>query len=1561
MEEQKYYELIQALSLVEENSISVELIVEQINPNYIDSLGNNYFHYLSNYSFKEFCFYEYNPTDNEIIKIDKYNSLLNQYLKRIKSYVNSLIIINCNISLENYEEHTPLDLCFIKQNYYMANELINYFQNYGPLFDGKKLNILYINNCIEEECINFILSLFSNVNPGDDMIRIYLRKSIENEGITTPLISIFRDYHQNIYNKFKEFIKINIAQYLIKDNLDILSSDEIKKEILTKSVSDINNFCITDFYNLYTTLIQFGAEINFAAINENKCLSAFMYLMAYPMIPEIHKFITINNIDINYQDYFGRTPLIHLINNKKNIINISRDVYYGAFNELINKEAADLSKRDKNGISSFLLCLLNDYYEDAKEIYNKHIDKLLSDFNLDFLLFFMIKMNTNKFNEDFIIKINKIFGNEINYNYIDDINKRTFLHYFFMFYSNNYDIYIKILNYMMNLIKDQNKKDIFNRNCLFYLFIDFSGDSKKIEDPYKILEFCLSNNLFQISINEKDIFRNSLLNYSIKGGFMESMKVLLKYGSILDYSINDEGNNIFAISLMANNDIFFYIYNMNKIPNILEQKVFVMQQNYDFFLILIDKKFDDSVDNEKDNNLKLSMYDFFHNPDLILDASYNIEQKKKINKFYKKIDFEKMENSLIPLNHENHFSSLNLLNELQIKAINNYYNENFNYQFENPLKKTSTKIDNKNILNIIKILKYPHKYIEIVRSQMKCIFSGSISHYLINNKKVDMILKLNEILKKNEISMCKIYLELNDTKNLIINMKNIINKYNEDNLKALKTDEGQNIFHILSMISQVEDNELDYIYDKLNKYKIDNLYDSFGNTPMYYACNKLNKKFIEKYSNYIFGEKINSNINFDLFLETKNNKIPLTELYKQLNLEDNDLLSLLIELAVKEKIGDITYIIFYLVKKYNSSQKNYFFESYNSNLSNSKYIIRIIGLYQYLVNVLGYNIMFEDENGNSPFMLCVINNNYDFLFDVLLPEKKKNYIDKFDSQNKEGKTIIHLIIQSKIINKKEILIQMLNEEFNYNIIDNKQLLPIDYALLNKENEIYEILKNKYEKDGILIEKKFLYNFYKDSDELFNQSIINSSKYQQYDDLFDLVCNEFKYYGDKIHKVCVDSEYIPYNVQLIRGNILFKNILHIFNMQILENTQKQNFILVFNDSNYNNEINYDNLKDAEDKFKEMFKLKTNNNWDEVKKDKTKFKTDLFNYYSFSYDYLKENDIFDFLKITINQLFIKKNLKFNGNYEVRDLIYYLSIKAYNNRFNSSVEQNSRNVIKNYKTKAVNDAFIILTKIENLIQAGKNNTNLEKKKLNYLINSYLELIPFSIYKNNKNILQSVNEIKEEKGRIATFYFIENILKIFMGAIKNLDNLHPLDYIINSLGCNIIKLEFENIEKIYIEKFLKNTGASDIKNIFKITESKNDVNFNPNNFERRIILCHGTKIENILGILSEGLKISPAQAKFQGNMYGEGIYLSDSFEVSYKYSKNCLSNDDRAFLLLIEAAIESKEDHNIYKCNLDDYKYFDTEDGYKIIDLDQRLYSRGIIVINDSMNVRVKYIVEI
>ena len=216
----------------------------------------------------------------------------------------------------------------------------------------------------------------------------------------------------------------------------------------------------------------------------------------------------------------------------------------------------------------------------------------------------------------------------------------------------------------------------------------------------------------------------------------------------------------------------------------------------------------------------------------------------------------------------------------------------------------------------------------------------------------------------------------------------------------------------------------------------------------------------------------------------------------------------------------------------------------------------------------------------------------------------------------------------------------------------------------------------------------------------------------------------------------------------------------------------------------------------------------------------------------------------------------------------------------------------------------------------------------------------------------LKTVSDINEEKGRITTFYFIENILKIFLGAIKNLDNLHPLDYIIDSIGCNIISLEDRNIEKKYITRFLKNTGANNIKNVFKITKSINDKYFNPNNFQNRFILCYETKTEDILGILSEGLKISSTEEQ----LYGKGIYLYDSFIVS-----NSDSEKDRTFLLLVEAALENSEDHDLYYCNLDTYSYYKTSDGYMIINLDEEKENNGIIVIRDSMNVRVKYIVEI
>ena len=1579
MEEEKLNELIQILTNSVDNFIPIEFLSDQLNSNFLDINENNYFHYLSSYSFKYYCISNYNITDNDIINNSKYNSLFNIYIERIISFVNILININCDINYKNLYEQSPLESCIAKKNYYIAKEYLNYEKFLDSLFFNNYINLIFEDNCIKEDCINFIIHLFnsSEAKISDENIKNFLNKRINNEQEITPFISIIKDFNNYIYRKFNKLIKINCIEYLNSNGKGkyIFSFNEKNKNIIIeKSVIELNDFCLTKFYNILNTLLEKKADINYIEnYTDKNGISAFMYLMAYPFIPELDSFIHQNNVNINYQDYLGRTPLIHLINNKNNIIKINENIYNEAFKTLINFHSLDITKRDINGISPFLLCLINEYFEDAKKIYDIYFYKYLSIFNLDFLFLFIIKIYKNELNKTFILNFQNYFENRINFDLLDKINDRTLLHYFFMFLSNADNDYITNLNLIIDLVNEKNKKDVFNRNCLFYLFIDFSGDPKKIKDPFEILHYCFINNLFQFSINEKDILGNNLLIYATRCGFVESIKILLNNGANLDDSIDNEGNNIYSMALMANESLFFYLYENRKVYIDLNQIINVYETNYESYKIQIKNeflKYEDNTVDSNENTQIINMYDFFHDPELTLMEGYNyIEEKNKVKKILTDINnSKKIENDYRNIEEKNddEFTVFDLLSEEQKKAINSFIKDNFDFKFEYPLKKISLIIFDKNFIDISSILENPKNFIEIVKKSKKCIFTDNIFKYAIKFNKIEFI---NKFLNKlNKIDLCKNYLESNNYEGLTSNLIKIIDEIKDINKIAdLKNKNEESIFNILALANVENNEQLIKIYDKLKKFNIDNLFDSFGNSPIYYACKKFNKKFIETFSNYSFDNFKNNEVNTKIFIESKSNNTPLKELYDKLNLNNDDLLKLIIKITLQEQTGYMKYILDYLINNYRSKYKKDLDLHYKINLSNSNYLNRILGIYQYLKNNLNYSIMIEDEKGNDPFMKCALRNNFDFCYDILLNEESDISLLK-NRTNKEGKSFIHLIIESEIINKKEMLLQIIKEGFSFNIKDNKGFCPIDYAYFNKEKEIFNILKNLYYKEGLPLKINSLFNFYKDSDTLYKESIQISSKYQQCDDLYGLVCDKYKNNGNKIYKVCIDNESIPYSTVLLKGNPLYVNCLFKkYILQIIENIKTNKFIVIFCD----NEIEYINLDEAENKFKIIFKEKTNNNWDDVKKDKTKFKTDPKHYYYFDYDCSQELDIYEYLNITINNLIIKKKLKYDKNYKVRDLIYYLARKAYKNRFNK--DNDSKEVIKNFKNKGIQDSIYLLNKIEKLIKSEIFYES-EKREKAYLLNCYLELIPFSIHKTDNNLLNSIEEINEENGRITTFYFIENIFKIFLGAIKNLDEMHPLDYIINSLGCNIIELKENNEEKRYIKQFLINTDAKTIKDIFKITESINDINFNPNNFKKRYIFFHGTKTENILGILSEGLKISPAQAKFTGNTHGDGIYLSDSFRVSIIYTKNKTyygkdyyqinnkkNEDDKTFILLVEAALgEKNEDYKLVNVNLDKETYI-TEDGYGILKKDNYERNDGVIVIKNAMNVRIKYIIEV
>ena len=71
--------------------------------------------------------------------------------------------------------------------------------------------------------------------------------------------------------------------------------------------------------------------------------------------------------------------------------------------------------------------------------------------------------------------------------------------------------------------------------------------------------------------------------------------------------------------------------------------------------------------------------------------------------------------------------------------------------------------------------------------------------------------------------------------------------------------------------------------------------------------------------------------------------------------------------------------------------------------------------------------------------------------------------------------------------------------------------------------------------------------------------------------------------------------------------------------------------------------------------------------------------------------------------------------------------------------------------------------MNKIQRIIEKGSLDKSKKIKKA-YLLNCYLQLIPFSIHKDDNNLFNTEQDIYSEKGRITTYYYIENALKIFM-----------------------------------------------------------------------------------------------------------------------------------------------------------------------------------------------------
>ncbi|KAF8386350.1 parp-1 [Pristionchus pacificus] len=137
----------------------------------------------------------------------------------------------------------------------------------------------------------------------------------------------------------------------------------------------------------------------------------------------------------------------------------------------------------------------------------------------------------------------------------------------------------------------------------------------------------------------------------------------------------------------------------------------------------------------------------------------------------------------------------------------------------------------------------------------------------------------------------------------------------------------------------------------------------------------------------------------------------------------------------------------------------------------------------------------------------------------------------------------------------------------------------------------------------------------------------------------------------------------------------------------------------------------------------------------------------------------------------------------------------------------------------------------------------------------------------------------------------------------------MDPIDVNYLKLKSKITLLPRSHPDFAMIEKYAKNSHGSThdtkiaITDVFCVARDGEGERFNAA-LGNRMLLWHGSRLSNFVGILSQGLRIAPPEAPATGYMFGKGIYFADMISKSANYCHPQLSQDD-AFLLLCDVAL--------------------------------------------------------
>uniref|UniRef100_A0A0D3ASC2 Poly [ADP-ribose] polymerase n=1 Tax=Brassica oleracea var. oleracea TaxID=109376 RepID=A0A0D3ASC2_BRAOL len=224
-------------------------------------------------------------------------------------------------------------------------------------------------------------------------------------------------------------------------------------------------------------------------------------------------------------------------------------------------------------------------------------------------------------------------------------------------------------------------------------------------------------------------------------------------------------------------------------------------------------------------------------------------------------------------------------------------------------------------------------------------------------------------------------------------------------------------------------------------------------------------------------------------------------------------------------------------------------------------------------------------------------------------------------------------------------------------------------------------------------------------------------------------------------------------------------------------------------------------------------------------------------------------------------------------------------------------------------ISKGYEVLQRISEMIE------RYDRARLEELSGEFYTVIPhdFGFKKMSQFVIDTPQKLKQKIEMVEALGEIE-----FATKLLSIDQgLHddPLYYHYQQLNCELTPVGADSEEFSMVTKYMENTHAKADSGLFNCLELRELLKLiDSNNSKNRMLLWHGSRLTNWVGILSQvkrstidnqtGLRIAPREAPVTGYRFGKGVYFADMFSKSANYCyANTGSND--GVLLLCEVAL--------------------------------------------------------